>query len=469
MTWARTAKRYLGIFEAEAESAMPGKSRAAETIASGREPCNNEPTKGGPSKSERAVPEIRVGHFLSLCDGTGLIQHAVHSVPDRSHGYCVDDNARALLLSNALAEFGETQLPASVTSRFAAFIQHAWNPDTRRFRNFMSYDRRWLEDRGSEDSHGRTLWALAECARTDTDPSLRTWSAALFETALPVVEDFTSPRAWAFSLLGLNAYCARFGSDVPARRLRTLLADRLTAMITRMETRDWTWFEEVLAYDNARLPQALIQTGLATRMPSYIEVGLRSLRWLTAHQTSSSGYFRPVGTKSFGNVRRKPEAFDQQPLEATATISACVAAWRADHSAGWLTEAHRAFGWFLGENDLQTPIADPDTGGCMDGIHPKSVNKNRGAESVLSYLLGLVEIREFNRVIEADRTKSVKSKSDFAGVDLGDASPRTIAGSVIDRIPPHETPALVSAPGPLTGRHSTVQTGNGATRLQPHR
>src|SRR5271167_14962 len=335
-----------------------------------------------------------------------MIQHAVHSVPDRSHGYCVDDNARALLFSCVLSNAGEAQLSETLTAQFAAFIQHAWNPDTRRFRNFMSYDRHWLEQQGSEDSHGRTLWALAECALKDIDPSRRRWAAALFKTELPVVEEFSSPRAWAFSLLGLNAYCTLAVGDVLANRLRRLLADRLMSLMAVTETRDWIWFEDLLAYDNARLPQALIQTGLTTHTPPYVEAGLRLLRWLNALQTTSSGYFRPVGTKSFGRLRQKPEAFDQQPVEAAATISACFVAWRADDDADWPTEALRAFQWFLGENDLQTALTDPDTGSCLDGLHPDRCNENKGAESVLSYLLSLVEIRGLKRSTAMDRTRA---------------------------------------------------------------
>ena len=326
-----------------------------------------------------------------------MLQHAVHCVPDRAHGYCVDDNARALLFSSALANSGETLLSETITARFAAFIQHAWNPNTRRFRNFMSYDRRWLEESGSEDSQGRTLWALAECAGKDTDPSRRRWAAALFKTALPSVEEFSSPRAWAFSLLGLDAYCMLVGGDLFADRVRRLLADRLMSLFSATETKDWVWFEDLLAYDNARLPQALIQTGLTTHMPPYVEVGLRSFRWLMSLQRTSSGYFRPVGTKSFGRLRRKPEAFDQQPVEASATLSACLAAWRADGGAEWPAGARRAFGWFLGENDLQTALINPDTGSCSDGLHPDRPNENKGAESVLSYLLGLLEISQFKR------------------------------------------------------------------------
>ena len=198
----------------------------------------------------------------------GLLQHAVHSVPDRSHGYCTDDNARALLLGCALGTAGESPLPEALTSRFAAFLQHAWNPETRRFRNFMGFDRRWLAEPGSEDSHGRALWALGECAQSDRDRSRRArWAASLFAEALPAVEGFRSPRAWSFILLGLDAYCATVAQDADARRLRGLLANRLIAILTRVETQEWPWFEEGLAYDNARLPQALIMTGSATGTP----------------------------------------------------------------------------------------------------------------------------------------------------------------------------------------------------------
>ena len=326
-------------------------------------------------------------------------------MPDRAHGYCIDDNARALLFASALPNSAETHLPSEITACFAAFIQHAWNPDTRRFRNFMSYERRWLEESGSEDSHGRTLWALAECARNDTDPSRRKWAVELFKSALAVVEEFSSPRAWAFTLLGLDTYCALEAGDASATGMRKLLADRLVTLFLASQRKDWSWFEDVLAYDNARLSQALIQTGLATDTPRYVEIGLRSLRWLMSLQTTATGYFRPVGSKSFGKIRQKPDAFDQQPVEACATISACLAAWRSDNGAEWLAGATRAFGWFLGENDLQTALTDPDTGSCSDGLHPDRPNENKGAESVLSYLLGLLEIRQLMAMVVVRQTK----------------------------------------------------------------
>jgi glycosyltransferase involved in cell wall biosynthesis len=390
MTWERTAERYMSVFE-NARQGHWLKVISRSDI-------------GAPEPRRVAAPDMQIGHFLSMCDDNGLFQHAVHSVPDRSHGYCIDDNARALLLACVLNNPGEQPLSEVLTARFAAFVQHAWNPDTRRFRNFMGFNRTWLEDRGSEDSHGRTLWALGESARRDASPSRRLWAAALFAEALPTAESFSSPRAWAFTLLGLAAYCAVAPDDLHAREVRHSLADRLMSCLASVETPDWVWFEEGLAYDNARLPQALMMTGMATQTPGYIDAGLRSLRWLVTQQTTPAGHFRPVGTAGFGEQRQHPRAFDQQPVEATATIAACLTAWRADGDAEWKALATRAFAWFLGSNDLSVALVDPDTGSCRDGLHPDRANENRGGESVVCYLLGLAEIRQLARV-NADLTR----------------------------------------------------------------
>ncbi|MEX0751520.1 MAG: glycosyltransferase family 4 protein [Xanthobacteraceae bacterium] len=444
MTWAQSAKRYIAAFETAYERTRPELQLL--------------PNLGDSPTEATIIPEMRIGHFLSLCDNTGMLQHTVHSVADRAHGYCVDDNARALLFSSTLANADEGGLLSEIdTTRFAAFIQHAWNPDTRRFRNFMSYDRRWLEESGSEDSHGRTLWALGKCARTDTDQSRRAWAAALFKTALPVVETFSSPRAWAFSLLGLDAYCTLAAGDLYANGIRKLLADRLTALFLASQRTDWLWFEDVLAYDNARLSQALIQTGLTTHTPAYVEVGLRSLRWLMSIQTASSGCFRPVGSKSFGRIRRKPDAFDQQPVEASATISACLAAWRVNEGEEWSRGARRAFDWFLGENDLRTALIDPDTGSCSDGLHPDRTNENKGAESVLSYLLGLVEMRQF---MAASAVGWKKPASKLSSNGIGKNPSRSPPGSIFVPIQILEPPEPLSAPRSGQGRRQALQTGD---------
>jgi len=402
MTWKRIGERYHSAF------ARARRIHRLNVIAN--------LDKRAPAKSYAAPPDMQIGHLLSMCDDTGLFQHAIHSVPDRSHGYCIDDNARALLLACALNTAGEEALSEVLTARLAAFLQHAWNPATRRFRNFMSFGRVWLEESGSEDSHGRTLWALGECARSDISLSRRLWAARLFEEALPSAEEFGSPRAWAFCLLGLEAYCSAIPGNALAMRLRGLLADRLICLLASVETEDWIWFEEGLAYDNARLPQAMLLTGIATGTPAYTDAGLKTLRWLVARQTGPSGVFRPVGTQGFGDKRAAPRLFDQQPLEATATISACLAAWQADGDPKWKAEALHAFSWFLGNNDLSLPLIDLETGSCRDGLHPDRANENRGGESVVSYLLSLAEIRRAHRLGDS-RTKLAPRSAPNLSID----------------------------------------------------
>jgi glycosyltransferase involved in cell wall biosynthesis len=388
MTWAQTGQAYLELIDAAFGARVRRAPAAVATVAA---PHPRVAPGARP-------PAFRLEHLLSMCDDTGLFQHAVHSVPDRGHGYCVDDNARALLLASNLARYDEGRLPDGLTSRFASFVQHAWNPETRRFRNFMSFDRNWLEDRGSEDSHGRTLWALGECARSDPSPSRRRWAAGLFRDAVPTVEGFAAPRSWAFTLLGLDAYLAIAPGDWRADRLRGLLAGWIAALLARHEGPGWTWFEDGLTYDNARLAEALIVTGAAIGAPDYVAAGLQALRWLVRVQTTPEGLFRPVGTEGFGELRSPPRAFDQQPVEAAATIAACLAAATLDDDGTWRIEAERAFAWFLGANDLGAVLVDPETGGCRDGLHPDRANENQGAESVLSYLLGLADIRKLARM-----------------------------------------------------------------------
>ena len=430
MVWAQTAKRYLNTFD---EARLPRLARI-------------------PLATDIAQPQIRLDHFLSISDDTGVFQHAIHTVPDRSHGYCLDDNARALLLAAALNAPGEEPLAGAITARLAGFVQHAWNPDAGRFRNFMSFSRNWLEDTGSEDSHGRALWALGHCARSDSSPSRRRWAGGLFSVALAGVEHFSAPRAWAFSLLGLDGLCGAATGDAEARRLRLILANRLSALLSAVETEDWVWFESGLAYDNARLCEALLVTGAATGNRTFVEDGLRTLRWLMALQTAPQGHFRPVGSNGFGEIRTRPQSFDQQPLEAAAAVAACRAAARVEGGTFWHTEAERAFQWFLGANDLSQSLVDPETGACRDGLHPDRPNENRGGESTLSYLLALADMRQLRR-LPARHTATASFQSRIAGVDH---LMKKRGHPVKNQLP--ESPGPVPATGPDTGDRTAVQS-----------
>lgn len=342
-----------------------------------------------------ALPALPLTHFAAMCDDTGLFQHAIGGIPDRLHGYCIDDNARALLVCQALGSGRLAALPTIQPLRFAAFLQHGWNPDHARFRNFMAFDRRWLEEIGSEDSHGRTLWALGVTAAGSADADLATWAADLFARALEPMESFTSPRAWAFTLLGLSGYSARRPHDRKARHIGLTLAERLQDLLIACRREDWVWFEDRLTYDNARLCEALITTGRDAAAGDLVASGLESLRWLIAQQTAPGGHFRPVGSDGFLLATRAPQHFDQQPLEACATVAACLAAGTAEADPYWHAEAARAFAWFGGANDLGVPLVDAATGSCRDGLHRDRANENRGAESLLSYLMALADMHRF--------------------------------------------------------------------------
>lgn len=336
-------------------------------------------------------------YFASMCDDTGIFQHAVLDVADRAHGYCIDDNARALIASYALASESQEHDAEMLRGRFAAFIQHAWNPDVCRFRNFMGFNREWLEPQGSEDSHGRTIWALGICNRDDPSAMRRDWARRLLTASYPVLATFRSPRALAFAILGLAAFEDRHADDPAAAHLCDLLAGQLSKQLALSERADWLWFEDVLAYDNARLPQALLEHGRLRKKQDHVEQGIKSLDWLIAMQTGESGMFRPVGSASFGTPHVLPERFDQQPVEVAATIAACRIAHEVTANPRYLDAAGSAYRWLLGENDLGLALLDLETGHCFDGLHPDRVNANCGAESVVCALLANADMRAMDR------------------------------------------------------------------------
>lgn len=347
------------------------------------------------------LPPWRFDHLRRMSDSTGVFQHAIFTVPWFEHGYCTDDNARALLLGSMLEQLGEQEGLADNQGASAAFLQNAFVHDTCRFRNFMNFERRWLEQAGSEDSHGRAMWALGAVVGLTRQPSLRAWAANLFESAIWPVAKFDSPRAWAFTLLGLQEYFRVMHGDLKAERLRTELAGKLLQLFNNNGGHEWPWAEDIVAYDNARLPQALIVVGRWTENDEMKHCGLDSLRWLMKNQYGDSGCFRPVGSNGFWLRGEKPAQFDQQPIEAAAAVSACIEAYHATGDADWKKDAQRAFAWFLGENDLSLSLYDPTNGGCRDGLHENRMNQNQGAESTLSFLLALADMHALHNASAA--------------------------------------------------------------------
>jgi len=378
MIWPQVARRYMESFEC-------ARAERRHFIPPGF-------TAKALDKHLGDLPPLKLDHLRHMTDETGMLQHAIFTVPNYREGYATDDNARALMVSALLEALGNGE-SLELASRYLAFIWYAFNTETGRFRNFMDYQRHWLEENGSDDSHGRALWSLGTVLGRSNTPTLKSMAGRVFEQALPAILDTTSPRAWAFALLGIHEYLERFAGDRRASQVREELAGRLLGLYQSNRSDEWRWFEPGLSYCNAAPPHALLMCGQSIPHEAMTEAGLESLAWLTAVQRGDSGHFVPIGSNGFyerGGVRAR---FDQQPIEAQAMVSACLEAYRITGDKRWRKEARRAFEWFLGRNDLNLPIYDPTTGGCRDGLHPDRSNENQGAESTLAFLQALLELR----------------------------------------------------------------------------
>ncbi len=385
MIWPAVARRYVESFErAGTEHADRLRtSFQAKTLA--RRPAG--------------LPEINLAHLRLMTDDTGLLQHASFSVPRYDEGYCLDDNARALLLMALVEDAGteDVEVVRALASRYLAFVSHAFRREAGRFRNFLSYARRWQDECGSEDCHGRAIWALGAVVGHSNDPGRQSLGSELFHAALPAVAGFTSPRAWAYALLGIDEYLRAFAGDSSIQSVRATLAERLLGLFQRTSAHEWPWFEDRATYCNARLSHALIVSGAWMENEEMMAAGLRSLEWLAGVQRTPDGYFAPIGSNGFYERGAPTAEFDQQPVEACGMVSACLEAHRVTGDERWAEHARRAFNWFLGQNQLQKVLYEPSTGGCRDGLHADRVNENQGAESTLSFLLALLAMRSADR------------------------------------------------------------------------
>jgi len=379
MVWKEVAREYIELF-LEVKRERLSKPRTvfhAKTM-------DHQP---------REIPQLKLDHLIRLTDDVGIIQHAKFIVPDRYHGYCTDDNARALIAVLMAQEIlAETQELMNLACIYISFLHHAFNENTGRFRNFMGYDRRWLEEVGSEDSHGRAVWGLGEAIALSKSEHLTGAALPIFQKALPVLVDFTSPRAWAFGIIGINAYLKKFGGDTEVQRIMAKLVDNLFALYEKNASPDWPWPEENLTYANARIPQALIIGGQRQQNETILQAGIESLTWLVNLQTDPKGYFVPIGNHGWHKKNGTRARFDQQPVEALSMISACRESYNVTGDGKWILQAQRCLDWFLGFNDLNTPLYDYTTGGCCDGLTANGPNRNQGAESTLSWLLSLLNV-----------------------------------------------------------------------------
>ena len=399
--WPKTAQKYMASFQrARFERSLQPKAAQKDE---------------GPASAPDELPALNIAHMLNLTDDTGILQHAIFSVPNSSEGYTTDDNARALIVSTLLDEDpARTGIldRSQLSSRYLAFLWLAFNTETGRFRNFLGYDRQWTEYCGSDDSHGRALWSLGKVLGHSRNAGLRGAAGRLFEAAVPATLTFTSPRAWAFCILGMQAYLDWFPGDRAIQGVRNTLANRLLDIYERSHSATWRWFEKSLSYSNARLSQALILAGWRSGNQRMIEAGMDSLKWLVAEQhRDDPEVFVPIGSNGFFIEGSEKARFDQQPVEACATVSACLEVFRLTEEGHWFEEAQRVFRWFLGKNDLRVPLYDTTTGGCRDGLHPDRINENQGAESTLSFLMALLEMQEARVTNAQERHLEMSSSS----------------------------------------------------------
>lgn len=351
---------------------------------------------GGLHCRPRESPELNLDHLYRMTDSTGIFQHASYSEPNPEEGYCTDDNARALTLAVSLGQMEDApRRVRTLATTYAAFLRSAFDCKTGRFHNFLSRDHHWLDKQGSEDCHGRAIWAIGSAVRRSPHWSSQAMADQLFTDSLAAVTDFTSPRAWAFTLIGIDEYLRHSNRDDSlANSLRRDLTGRLVSIFDKVAGPGWTWFENELTYDNAKLAHALIVSGRASGRRDAYERGIEALRWLLGVQNSPRGQLRPIGSNGFYPRNSVRADFDQQPIEAQSTISACLEAYRATADPWWYEQAQIAFDWFLGWNDLGLRLYAPETGGCRDGLHADRANENQGAESMLAYLLSVVEMRQ---------------------------------------------------------------------------
>jgi glycosyltransferase involved in cell wall biosynthesis len=390
MVWKRVAQGYMESF------ARVGSDRMETPRVQFSARMNH--------KSLDQLPVLKLHHFNQMTDDTGMLQHSIFTIPNRREGYTTDDNARALIFTMLLEQMEKDQVgsanPRSETSafRYLSFLEHAFNPAKGRFKNFLRDDRRWNEPVGSDDSHGRALWGLGTVLGRSQDQGFMGAAGRLFEFSLPAVLEFSSPRAWAYALLGIQEYLTSYPGDRDAQKVRSALSRRLLEMYESIRSSDWKWFENVLAYGNARLAQVMLVVGASCSDDRMVSVGLESLDWLLGMQRcEANGHFVPIGSQGFYRRGGDKARFDQQPIEAAGAVSACLQAYRVTGDNRWRKDAWSAFNWFLGDNDLQVPLYDSLTGGCRDGLHPDRANENQGAESTLSFLMALLEMRSLQK------------------------------------------------------------------------
>lgn len=388
MIWSAVASKYIDLFQKAREGY---KKTTHPQITRDR------------SSLFPSLPEVDLDHLITLTDTCGIFQHAKYSIPDRSQGYCSDDTSRALLVTVMNRNMFYSDRVLSLMNIYLSFLMDAFNKEKKLFRNFMGYNREWLEERGSEDSNSRVLFTLGYIIKNPPYESYLHLSKSLFEECIGSTSGFTSPRAYARIIIGSILYLSNFSGARDIRKLCRALIERLSSMYNDSAGPKWKWFENILTYSNGRLPQALLMAGQFFRNKEYIDKGLTSLKWLyNVQHDKEANTISLIGNKGWLEKGKQKAKYDQQPVEIPSLIDACYQAYKITRDEDWIERIGTIFSWFLGNNDRGETLYDYSTGGCFDGLSESVINKNMGAESTLSWLISL------HRMIQIRRDLMVK-------------------------------------------------------------
>lgn len=338
-------------------------------------------------------PELKLDHLRRITDCTGIIQHSIYSLPDRETGYTTDDNARALVVALRLLEMGfETDVVLPLAEIYLGFLRHA-QKQRGTFHNYMSYNRSFADDEGSEDCFGRAVWACGCAARRRAGDGLGPTARLMLERAIPRLDELQAVRARAYAILGLSAYLQSYPNEGVVRSRIEALSAGLVKALERASRGRWQWFEDRLTYSNAILPGALFRAYAATQRGLWLEAAETSLGFLS-RVLWRKDFVKLVGNQGWYLKGKTPAEYDEQPVDAGYLVQAYAWAYLATRKDEYLERARGAYEWFHGRNINRVPVYEELTGGCYDGLTPDGVNLNQGAESLLAFLLARLALQE---------------------------------------------------------------------------
>ncbi|MBN2067956.1 MAG: glycosyltransferase [Candidatus Diapherotrites archaeon] len=349
---------------------------------------------------QEELPAIDLGYFNRMTDGTGMLQHSTHSVPCFKTGYTTDDNARALVAVLWLKGFFPKAQIEELAIRYLAFIHYCQKEDGT-FHNHVSFDRRFLDEQGSWDCFGRVLWACGFALSSSLNENIKAVAKKIIDEAMPHIALLNDPRPIAFALMGVHFYSKARPEQQDLVEKASRLGMKLVSLLEENSSPGWAWFEDILTYCNARMPQALFLAFESTGEKRFLEAAEKSYAFLKG-KTFDSGMFVPVGQDGWLPSQGEKALFDQQPIEAGCMAEAALAAFNSTGKRIYAEDALVSFQWFLGKNTLKEPLFDSTMSACFDGLTKEAPNFNQGAESTIAFLMARLAVEELIRKEESE-------------------------------------------------------------------